>query len=330
MPARLLVLAAVLAAVVTSQAHADSASEAQFFDSLARRAYEAGDYGEAFEAFLLVQQVAPSPRALYNLAISADLAGKNDVAFEQYREYLASDDPDADRRRDAEQRAERLESKLSLLEITSNPPGAAIYVDRKELGQYGVTPRTIAVGSGPHRVLLELDGYRAEALPVDARTGSVVPARATLEPRFGVVALDLIPPSAKVEFLRDETPVSFSLEAGGYRLPIARYTLRASAPGYLPSQTRLVVRENGAENLTLALTPLPRPTGRLLVASNKPAADVFVDGRRMAVTPAALPEVTVGVHDVEVRAGAQSAKRRVTIRAGHATYVELDVGKGAR
>jgi outer membrane receptor for ferrienterochelin and colicins len=330
MPARLFALALLLAGFVASQARADSASEAQFFDDLARHAYESGDYQNAFEAFLLVQQVAPSSHALYNLAVSADLAGKNDVAFEQYREYLASDDPDAERRRDAERRAQRLENKLALVEITSDPPGAAIYVDRKELGQYGVTPRMIAVASGEHRVLLEFDGYAGAALRVDARTGSTVPAQAVLQPRFGVFAVDLTPPSARIEFLRDGLAAAFSVEAGGYRLPVGRYTLRASAPGFLPSQTRLVVQENEAGNLALVLTPLSRPTGRLLVASNKTGADVFVDGRRMAVTPAALPEVTAGSHDVEVRAGTGSSKRRVTIRAGHATYVELGVGKDAR
>jgi outer membrane receptor for ferrienterochelin and colicins len=325
MRAHLSAFAVLLAGFVVSPARADSASESQFFDGLGRRAYGAGEYQQAVEAFLLVQQIAPSPRALYNIAVSADLAGKSDVAFEQYREYLASDDPDVDRRRDAERRAERLESKLALLEITSDPPGAAIYVDRKELGQYGVTPRTIAVGSAQHHVLFELDGYDATALPVDARAGSTVPTRATLEPRFALVAIDLTPRSAQLEFLRDGSPVSFSIAAGGYRLPVGRYTVRASAPGYFPSQTHLVVRENDAANLVLALTPLPRPTGRLLVASNRTAVDVFVDGRRVAVTPATLPEVTAGEHEVEVRAAASSSKRRVKIRAGHATYVELDL-----
>jgi hypothetical protein len=74
------------------------------------------------------------------------------------------------------------------------------------------------------------------------------------------------------------------------------------------------------------LAPLPQPSGRLLVSTGKLAADVYVDGRRMAVTPATLPALSAGQHVVEVRSGARASSRRVTIQAGHATYVELALG----
>jgi hypothetical protein len=130
--------------------------------------------------------------------------------------------------------------------------------------------------------------------------------------------------------LRDEKPVTFELTSDRYRLPAGSYTVAASAPGYLPSQARLVVRANDTGRLVLALTPKPLPTGKLLVASGKSAADVLVDGRRLAVTPATLSDIATGEHVVEVRAGARTAKKRVTVSAEHATYVELDLGSGTK
>lgn len=61
---------ALISALALS-ASADAASEASFFDGLARRAYQKGDYESALQAFLLVRKIAPSQRALYNIAICA-------------------------------------------------------------------------------------------------------------------------------------------------------------------------------------------------------------------------------------------------------------------
>ena len=66
-----------------------------------RRAYEAGQYERALESFQLVQDIAPSYRTLYNIALCADLAGRAEMAFSLYQEYLRGDDADAARRSEA-------------------------------------------------------------------------------------------------------------------------------------------------------------------------------------------------------------------------------------
>lgn len=46
------------------------------------------------------------------------------------------------------------------IEVSSAPPGARIYVDGRDSGF--VTPCVLGVDDDPHRVELELDGYRRE------------------------------------------------------------------------------------------------------------------------------------------------------------------------
>jgi hypothetical protein len=319
-----------LASTFTRAPFATEADEARFFDEAARRAYEARDYKRALEAFWLVHEIAPSPRSLFNIAVCAELGGKHDVAFAMYREYLAGGDPDASRRQEAEARATRLESKLALLEITSDPPGASIYVDRKDLGLYGVTPRTIVVGDGERQVMLELPGYADEIIPAAAKAGSPVRVEVSLKPQLGELAVELTPASAEVQFFRHEKLVQAKPVTRGYRLPVGTYTVVARAPGYTVARARAVVRKGETARLALGLAPLPRPTGRLLVTAGKLAADVYVDGRRVAVTPATLQSLGVGAHVVEVRAGSRSVKRSVSIESGRATYVEVDLTKAAK
>ena len=53
-----------------------------------------------------------------------------------------------ERRAEAERRIQAMRERLALVRVESDPPGAAIYVDRKELGSHGLTPRTIVVPEG--------------------------------------------------------------------------------------------------------------------------------------------------------------------------------------
>jgi hypothetical protein len=64
------------------------------------------------------------------------------------------------------------------------------------------------------------------------------------------------------------------------------------------------------------------------VSTGTAAAEVFVDGKRVAMTPATLSGLEVGTHALEVRAGARSVRRSITITQGKATYLELDLGEG--
>ncbi|MBE7447509.1 MAG: PEGA domain-containing protein [Kofleriaceae bacterium] len=47
------------------------------------------------------------------------------------------------------------------IKIDSAPPGATVYIDKKELGPVGVTPRAgSTVLNGDYLIILELEGYQ--------------------------------------------------------------------------------------------------------------------------------------------------------------------------
>src|SRR5262245_39767440 len=46
------------------------------------------------------------------------------------------------------------------VKVDSAPPGATVYIDRKELGPVGVTPWTAKLAKGDYTIILELDGYQ--------------------------------------------------------------------------------------------------------------------------------------------------------------------------
>jgi hypothetical protein len=103
-----------------------------------------------------------------------------------------------------------------------------------------------------------------------------------------------------------------------------------SAPGHVTQRERVIVRQSETTHLVLALPPLPRGTGRLLVTAGQEPAVVFVDGLRVAVAPATLPGLSAGEHVVELRSGSHTLRRVVQIQAGRATYLEVEFTRGAR
>ena len=44
----------------------------------------------------------------------------------------------------------------------SNPPGATIYIDRRDLGSRGDAPRTLGLPPGKYKVIAELAGHWAD------------------------------------------------------------------------------------------------------------------------------------------------------------------------
>lgn len=308
-----------------SAAHADTATLTRFFDDQARTAFAARRYQLALEYFLLVDRATPSPSAAYNVAVLADTAGEQALAFAYLERYLASDDEDEARRADATRRAQALRAELALVRIDSDPPGARIYVDQVEHGAFGRSPRTIVVAPGAHRILLHAPRHRPAEVEVTAAVGQEATARAALVPLTGELLVRATPPGTPIEVRRQGALVRRIPAATSTELPVGRYELRIAPAGHHPAEAIAVVDE-GEQQLTLVARRLPPRTGTLLVTTGAVTADLYVDGKLTAETPATLRQVPVGEHTIELRApGHRTATSTVRIVEGRPAFVELDL-----
>jgi tetratricopeptide (TPR) repeat protein len=142
---------------------ADLAEEADLHFRLGVDAYRRGDWSGALEHLLLSNRLAPNRNVVFNIARAYEQMGRYSEAFRHYVDYLALE-TDLERRASAEQALARIRPRVAVLRVESDPPGATIYVDRKELGPRGSTPRLLALDPGPHTVLLEAPGFEPMAL----------------------------------------------------------------------------------------------------------------------------------------------------------------------
>lgn len=320
----LLVVCGVCAAPRPSAA--DAATDARFFDARGRAAFARRAWLAALEDFLLVQGVAPSARNLYNVALCADAAGRPDLAFGFFEEYLAGDDSDDGRRAHARERVDALRRGLALVEVRSDPPGATISVDRAELGSMGLTPRVLALDPGAHVVLLEREGHHPARLEVDARVGERRTLSAGLEALTGTLRIEAVPESSAVVVLGPGGEVARGRGRLERSLRVGPYRVRLEVDGATVEETSLRVREGATESVRLVAPVHPVATGRVLVSSGGVRATVEIDGRARGSSPLAVPRVAAGRHRVRITAhGYRVWQGEVSVEPNRTRHVDVSL-----
>lgn len=127
-----------------------------------RKAYSRGDYEGAIVEFKAAFDIKPSGGALYNIAKSYEKMARYEEAIDYFTQYLDLD-PNVSDRGDVEETIKRLKKtlkeKFQELAVSSDPPGADIYLDDRNTGLQGQTNFRFKVTPGPHVIYLDLNGY---------------------------------------------------------------------------------------------------------------------------------------------------------------------------
>jgi outer membrane receptor for ferrienterochelin and colicins len=322
-------LLALAVAIAPARPARGDAIEARYFDERARAEFARHHYQSALELFLQVQSAAPSPGTLYNIGVSADLADQPSVAYTHLEDFVASPGADAEHAADAERRMRRLETILALVRVTTDPPGATVWVDRRALGSWGQTPRTLVLEPGLHTLELELSGHRTERLEVTLARGAATEVQRQLAPELGEVRVEGVPGGARVLAIdalgaEREVTVSPGDAARTIALPVGPYRMRAELAGHRADERDVVVQTGEPAIVRLSLSPVAAPTGRLLATAGDVRATVVVDGAPRAETPARIDAIAEGPHEVELRAdGHVTWRGTVTVVADRSAFVDV-------
>jgi tetratricopeptide (TPR) repeat protein len=127
-----------------------------------RKAFSRGDYEAAIEEFKAAFDIRPKPAALFNIAKSYEKMGRYEESIDHFQQYLDLD-PTATDRADVEETIKRLQKSIrerfQELSVSSDPPGADIYLDDRNTGLQGQTNFRFKVTPGPHTLYLDINGY---------------------------------------------------------------------------------------------------------------------------------------------------------------------------
>ena len=326
--------AALAVLTVAPSARADAAAMSRFYYELGTREYAARRYEGALEQFFSAERLSPSPRTVYNVGLCFLQLRRDEDAYLFLSEYLdGTDDADgaAQRREFAESTLRQLEHRVARVVVQSDPPGARIYVDQREHGVWGVTPRTLALSVGPHTIRVELEGYRIAEAEVTARSGQSADVSLSPERILGSLRVESTV-QGHVRVLdaqghaaaEGETPMQASLVPASYRVEI-------EAEGHrLVARDVRVVADYG-RRLRVEPEPLPPPRASLTVTADVENAVVEIDGSPVGFTPLAASSLSVREHHVIVTApGRVPWEGDVTTVAGRQTWVRVRLSERPR
>ena len=229
--------------------------------------------------------------------------------------------------------------RLARLELTSDPPGAAVFIDGRATGR--TTPAEVGLEPGqPHELRLELDGYAPVTRSLPAFSTSLAQEVKLEKMRTGSLRLETTPPGASVVLdgrrlegttplvvptLASDVPHEVSLSLDGYEPDVADVTLE---PDRLTTVRRTLtrIRQAPAVRTTTTASVAALRHGTLRVTTTPSAIALYVDGKRVGETPAEL-SLSPGRHEVRFvnPAWRLDRKERVVIDSGGAHTLERDL-----
>jgi hypothetical protein len=208
-PIRLsIVLVALLGLMSPSAAVAQSTSEnaeARVYFQEGNRLYEQASKARGAQRTALLQRsleayvdslrIVRSRNSLFNAAIVLGELGRNDESFNYFGEYLRIEGLSSADREEATRRRDELRGEVAVLEVTTEPAGALVWVDRKDLAPRGETPIELALPAGERTLFIEKDGYSSVERTQTAVRGEAVRTALTLSP----VPVEVAQPEPELE-----------------------------------------------------------------------------------------------------------------------------------
>lgn len=301
-------------------AHADGyADEAELQFEAGITAYNKGDFRTALEHFLVSNRLVPNWNVTYNIARMYEQLERYPDAYRYYVDALGAG-ADAKTAVEIQTSLTRIAPRVAVLRVDSDPPGAIIYFDRKDLGARGRTPKPLAIAEGKYKVIVELDGYEPAVIDdVRVKTGTESPVAIKLKRIVGSVQVSLDgAPSAFVHLDREDGPPQCTAPCT-FEAPPGSHILYFTRDGYAAAPRQVEVPAKDTIKIVGLMNPL---TGSLVVQADERDALIEIDGQPAGFTPTVIPNVAVGAHQIKVTLrGYAPIERHIVIRANEQTKI---------
>jgi PKD repeat protein len=189
------------------------------------------------------------------------------------------------------------------LSVTSNPTGAAIFIDNLIKGRTPLTLTDTAIGD--HRLTITMDGYEeytrniiveaSTPLTIAAVLTMSVPQPTTRPPPNGSIALTSVPSGADVYLdgkQKGTAPAIFpDILPGNHQVTLL-------FKGYDEWSRIVSVGSGQTAAINAVLVATKEITGSLAVITDPPGAEISIDGDFKGVSPVTIPGLYAGTHTV--------------------------------
>jgi outer membrane receptor for ferrienterochelin and colicins len=294
---RLVVLLSLLLLGITPlTANADGvADESDLLFSVGAEAYTKGDFKLALEKFLASNRLVSNRNVKFNIARCYDQLKRYPDAFRYYIDAL-NGETDSTIRSELDKAISIITPRIAIVDVQSNPVGANIYIDRKDLGAVSATPARLGLADGTYKIIVDLPGYlqpTTQELTIKAGQAK------TLNFELALIV-------GKVEFNGDagtEVKLDDVAAATACRLPCSvdlppgTHIAYYKREGFAIAPQPFTITANSTTLLRSVAEPL---TGSLLISVDGDNALIEIDGKESGFAPTVISGVAVGKRQVRI------------------------------
>jgi len=206
---------------------------------------------------------------------------------------------------------------VGTIRVTSEPAGATVLLDGKEIGKTPLDARNLPAGE--HTVSVRLYGYVTAEKKVQVPRAGTVEAEFALERQTRSVRVVSQPEGAEVTW--DNEPVGKAPTVIA-RTTVGKHSVRLTLPGHaeLTQEVEVTPGDKPAE----FTYRLERLVGKLRIISQPPGAQVTVAGKPRGAAPLELADLAPGEYQVTaLLEGYRPAERTVLVKARETTTVDF-------
>jgi outer membrane receptor for ferrienterochelin and colicin len=273
------------------------ADEADLHFQIAAEHYQKGEFRDALEHFLFSNRLVPNKKVVFNIARTYEQLQRYADAHRYYVDARAVETR-AQTIADLDAAIKRIAPNVAVLRVESSPPGATIYIDRRDLGSRGRAPKPLALGEGKYTVIVELEGHEPATLEnVEVKLGVETPLSVKLERIVGTVKVTVSGADGAAVHVDDEKAPPVCMAPCDAEIAPGQHILYFSREGFQAPPRQVTVMARGSVSAQASLSPL---TGSVVVSADEREALVEIDGKPMGFTPAVIQNVAVGKRRVRV------------------------------
>ncbi len=168
----------------------DLADEANLQFRLGAESYQRGDFQDALQHFLASNRLVRNRNVVFNIARTFEKLHRYPEAYRYFTQALAAEKNAAQKKR-IQQALTDIDQNVAVVEVETQPAGATIYVDRRDLGPRGETPQRLGLAAGSCKLIVARAGYEpAEAELKGLALGKTRHVRLQLKQILGSVRVE--------------------------------------------------------------------------------------------------------------------------------------------
>ena len=218
------------------------------------------------------------------------------------------------------------EDFLGWVEITSNVPGAEIYIDDKSVGAVARTPHSQNIKPGKHTIWVTTEGYDEYKVDVEVTPGGTHEVKASLKGspvgKINVVGLGIEDSKVYIDgkLACERGPCLKSLQQG-------EHTVLVERPGMKPFQRRVVIQAKTETTVKVALAPKPGRGDAIVayvLAAGFGGGGAFLGMQAQKIRDELRKDIDAGAPPVDSR-DARFTKGKVFAIAADAAFVVAGV-----